>query len=936
MDEEIISEFVAWGMSLGCREERDPYGKTSLASRVTMRGPVPGRGRRKNAAKDRLRALGVLGSKHIPQEYVVGTLEERLDLLAGIVDTDGYLQGVGYTVTQKDRALAQQVRFIAGSCGFRTSLRLKLVSVNGEKRPYWDVAISGDITRIPVRLERKRATKVPTNDWLWGTVEVEEDGEGEYAGFLLDGDHLFLLADFTVTHNSYFFADNLIERCLSEPTRAVGIREVQKSLDLSVKQLLEDRIRFWGLEDEFRFLRSHIECLNGGIISFMGMQDRTAAAIRSLEGYDIAWVEEAQSLSQDSLDTLRPTLRKPGSELWFSWNPREEDDPVDVFFRGPKGGKWSDEEIAYRVPPRTVLVRANWMDNPWFSDDSREEMEYDRRRDPDKYKHIWLGEYLAIGEARVFSDWRIEEFDTPDDVRFFLGADWGFGDPSVLVRCFLSGDTLFVDYEAYRINCPITQLPGLFDTVPGSRKWPIRADSARPETIDYMRSHGFPKMTPSVKGKGSVEEGVEFLKSKTIVVHPRCRHTSDELSLYSYKVDKKTNDVLPILEDKQNHCIAEGEIVECLRGAVPIEQVTTDDLVLTRGGYRQVLFSGCTDVDRDVVEVITSAGSFRCTPDHEIWTSSGFTRADALRYGTELITLGEVPSCRSGSQGSCGMVMPTDSTPTQIICRVLSEERRTTFTAMCGSFIRGVSQRVTRFITSTRISSITRLIILSALPRLSTPAGTHSQMSDWGFSELTWTEYGLLQRRGTPARRGSRFTGRTELRRTSILFPNLSRVTNAARSLLRGLSGIVTGSARTGASLLIAGPWVSTMRDASVRNAESRSQLISIAIPRLVLGHVETVQEAGRSARVYDLTVEGSPEFFVNGILVHNCIDSLRYGLEGERLAPRLPQISQAARAWARGARPQGDADEGGAPQYAARRRVARTRSGRLVIRKVV
>src|SRR6185312_7817074 len=377
---------------------------------------------------------------------------------------------------------------------------------------------------------------------------------------------------------SYFFADAALERCYMNTTRIVCIREVQKSLDLSVRQLLVDRIKHYGLEDEFRILRSHIETPGDGIISFQGMQDSTATAIRSLEGYDIAWVEEAQDLSQDSLDTLRPTIRKPNSELWFSWNPRLEKDAVDVFFRGAEGAKVEHPYYKGTAPKDSTIVRANWSDNPWFADTAlQEEMEYDRRRDPEKYKHIWLGEYRKYSDSRVFSNWCIEEFDTPEDARFFFGADWGFGDPSVLVRMWVHGRNLYIDDEAYRINCPLDELPALFDKVPGSRKWPIRADSSRPETIDFMKKRGFTKMSSSVKGKGSVEDGVEFLKSFDIRIHPRCRHTADEFALYSYKVNNRVNppEVLPVIEDKQNHCI------DAARYALEGERLAPKRIVVT-------------------------------------------------------------------------------------------------------------------------------------------------------------------------------------------------------------------------------------------------------------------------------------------------------------------------------------------------------------------
>jgi phage terminase large subunit len=139
---------------------------------------------------------------------------------------------------------------------------------------------------------------------------------------------------------------------------------------------------------------------------------------------------------------------------------------------------------------------------------------------------------------------------------FRFGADWGFAaDPTVLVRCWIRGRELCVDHEAYAVGCAIDRTPALFDAVPGSRDELITADSARPETVDYMRRHGFPRIVPAIKGKGSVEDGVEFLKSFDIVVHPRCPHVIDELSTYAYRTDRLTGQVLSVLEDRRNHTI---------------------------------------------------------------------------------------------------------------------------------------------------------------------------------------------------------------------------------------------------------------------------------------------------------------------------------------------------------------------------------------------
>lgn len=343
---------------------------------------------------------------------------------------------------------------------------------------------------------------------------------------------------------SHFFGELLIERSATEKLDAVCIREVQKSLDQSVKKLLEGKIEKLNAGYYFEVQDAKILSKLGGRIIFQGMQNHTADSIKSLEGYDVAWIEEAQSLSQHSLDLLRPTMRKEGSQIWASWNPRNATDPIDALLRGAS------------PPPDARVVQVNYTDNPWLPEELIAEIEYDKKRDPDKFAHIWLGGYVSMSSARVFRNWTVEEFDAPDGATFRLGADWGFAiDPSVLIRCYIQGKKLYVDHEAYMVGCEIDQLPDLFDRVPDSRKWFITADSARPETISYMQKHGYPKINAAIKGSKSVEEGVEFLKSFDIVVHPRCLHTIQELTLYSYKVDPLTEKVLPVLEDKHNHVI---------------------------------------------------------------------------------------------------------------------------------------------------------------------------------------------------------------------------------------------------------------------------------------------------------------------------------------------------------------------------------------------
>ncbi len=190
---------------------------------------------------------------------------------------------------------------------------------------------------------------------------------------------------------SHFFGELLVEECLAErSTLAVCIREVQKTLAQSSKRLIEAKIREMGVGSEFRVFHDKIETPGDGVIIFQGMQDHTAESIKSLEGFRIADVEEAQTLSQRSLSLLRPTIRAPGSQIWFRWNPRRKSDAVDEFLRGKK-------------PDNAVVVEANWRDNPFWSKELEDERLLDLSRYPDRYEHIWEGEYARAFEGAYFS-----------------------------------------------------------------------------------------------------------------------------------------------------------------------------------------------------------------------------------------------------------------------------------------------------------------------------------------------------------------------------------------------------------------------------------------------------------------------------------------------------------------------------------------------------
>jgi len=359
---------------------------------------------------------------------------------------------------------------------------------------------------------------------------------------------------------SHFFGGQLVEEALLGHVRAACVREVQNSIKDSVKQLIEDYIDAYGARSLFKITEREIVGPHDSLFIFRGLKNHTAASIKSLEGFNRAWFEEAQTLSQRSLDLAIPTFRS-GSQLRFSWNPDKPEDPVDQLFSVNRGD------------PDFVHKHVTYLDNPWFPEELRRDMLRDKRRDIDKYNHVWKGKYQRNSEARVFKNWETHSFETPAEVMFLHGADWGYSvDPTVLIRCFTgkwvngqpvydpNGLILFIDQECYKIGVEIDDTPRFFDGLDkentgAAKTWPIIADSANPQAISYLKRHGYPLIRPSVKGPGSIREGITFLQGYDIIVHPRCKHVVDELTHFCFKIDPKTLLVTNELMQTKNHVI---------------------------------------------------------------------------------------------------------------------------------------------------------------------------------------------------------------------------------------------------------------------------------------------------------------------------------------------------------------------------------------------
>jgi phage terminase large subunit len=359
---------------------------------------------------------------------------------------------------------------------------------------------------------------------------------------------LFIPSRYKVFHGgrgsakSHSFAGALVMKASMDKLGVLCAREFQNSIADSVHKLLVSKIHEYKLNACYDITDKCITSSVGSEFIFKGLH-KNVDAVRSTEDVDICWVEEAQRVSSDSWKVLIPTIRKPRSEIWVSFNADGQNDPTY-------------QRFVVNPPPGAVVRKVNYDQNPFFPEVLRAEMEYDKRNDYEAYLWVWEGNPRHMSNAIIFGNkFRVESFETPADAEFRHGADWGFSqDPTVLTRSFIRDNKLYIDQEAYGVGVELNEIPQLFDSIKTARKWAIKADNARPETISHVAALGF-NISAADKWNGSVEDGIAYLKKfEEIVIHERCVHTATEAKLYSYKVDRLTGEVLPIIVDKHNHC----------------------------------------------------------------------------------------------------------------------------------------------------------------------------------------------------------------------------------------------------------------------------------------------------------------------------------------------------------------------------------------------
>lgn len=365
---------------------------------------------------------------------------------------------------------------------------------------------------------------------------------------------------------SHFFAELLVEHCILNPgTRAVCIREIQKSLKESAKRLIEDKIETLGVGGMFKIQNEQIITPGDGVIVFMGMRDHTKESIKSLEGFNICWVEEAQTLSKGSLDMLRPTIRAEGSEIWFSWNPRLKSDPVDAFLRGEE------------PPTDAIVVRANYDANPWFPEVLNiERLDY-LRADPDGYDHIWNGAYITAMPGAYYTRHLREAREegrvcgVAADPLLPYRAFWDIGGTgakadarSIWIAQFVGKEIRLIDYRE-TVGQPLAaDVTWLRDSGYESALMVLPHDGAthdRVYAVSYesaLRDAGFAVEIIPNQGRGAAMKRIEAARR----IFPACWFNAPKvedagllaLGYYHERIDEERNVGLGPEHDWSSHC----------------------------------------------------------------------------------------------------------------------------------------------------------------------------------------------------------------------------------------------------------------------------------------------------------------------------------------------------------------------------------------------
>ena len=538
---------------------------------------------------------------------------------------------------------------------------------------------------------------------------------------------------------------------------------------------------------------------------------------------------------------------------------------------------------------KAILIKSNYKDNEYLEQSIVDSIEAKRGDGTNNFWRVYgLGE-LGIAEGLVFDNWEVEEFDKYKFAMYRNGVDWGFSnDPFAFVRVAVEQNTLYICEEIYQRGLLNRDSSALIKPI--VRNETVYCDSAEPKSVQEYVSYEI-KAQSVLKGPGSLESGIKYMQGfDRIVIHPSCIGAITEFKSYQWKTNTSGDRIAQPI-DGFNHCLVPSTLIKTSKGNIPIKDIKAGDDVLTRSGYKKVKFAGVTARNQTTYKVTSANGkSFVATGNHSVLTDKGFFRVDALRYGDRILSLNESNiTCKEKPVSMMNTHGLGILNPLGYLMRPILNVAGYICTIMYGKNIMAAVKKECTSTTLTETLQITTYPICSKYLQKSMPPSTSLESRLKGIMNAanTWIGLEILQNHGMRQKKAENGI-ETTLKTLGSQICQIKNVPNAQTYLNQ--KPISNGFVATLVRVLFG----------DLKGLITLNQFVSFAITGLrttntvqhllAADHVQTVTMLGKEPKLYDLTVEGEPEFFANGILVHNCIDAIRYALEQDMNFERRPR----------------------------------------------
>ena len=547
-----------------------------------------------NPFLDKLRDYDLIDNKHIPQEYISNSEEVRLELLAGLLDTDGCMSRNGYEIIQKRKELAKQIKYIADTLGFRTSITEKRAKIyDKDCGVVYRVFINGDVWRIPCKVERKKVCKdeVRKNkDWHLSQLSIEYTGKGEWCGIHLDGNQRYIHSDGTVTHNSgkSYNSSRFIERLTFEynPEKKLAhqilyTRFTMVSAAISVIPEFWEKVEVDETEQYFRKTKTDvINTMTGARVMFRGIHTSSGnqtAKLKSIQGVTTFVVDEAEEwVSEDEFERIMLSIRTKGlqNRVIIIMNPADSNHWVYKRFieKTHKIVEYDGVPVQISTHPNVLHIHTTYLDNiKNLSEEFLKEVLDMKLNKPERYAHIVMGRWADVAEGAVFKKWGIVDEFPPYAKKVARAMDFGYTqDPTAIVRCGIVDNRLYIDELCYRTGMTSGDIiRELRREEANGEGGFVYSESADPRLIDEIALGGV-IIYPVIKGQGSILEGLSKMLDMEIYVTKRSVNLQEELRNYVYAKDKfgkYTN----YPEDHHNHGVGDAAryyIMGCIEGRI--------------------------------------------------------------------------------------------------------------------------------------------------------------------------------------------------------------------------------------------------------------------------------------------------------------------------------------------------------------------------------